>query len=107
MRLCSGHLVLSTILALGLSGCDGSGSEPSEAQMKDAMLDAMNHPPGIIVSGPVKITSFKKGACDNLIPQSLRLHVHGKGRIYEYRRKHVQQRAQACVLQKTRIQASG
>jgi hypothetical protein len=61
MRLRSGHFALSTILAFVLAGCGGGGAEPSEAQMKDAMLDAMNHPPGIKVSEPVKITFFKKG----------------------------------------------
>jgi hypothetical protein len=59
------HFVLPAILTFGLVGCTGGGSEPSEAEMKDAMLDAMNHPPGIKVSDPVKITFFKKGACDD------------------------------------------
>jgi hypothetical protein len=69
MRLRLGHFALSTILAFGLAGCGGAGAEPSEAQMKTAMLDAMNHPPGITVSEPVKINFFKKGACDNPTPQ--------------------------------------
>ena len=69
MRLRLGHFALSTILAVGLAGCGGGGAEPSEAQMKDALLDEMNHPPGITVSDPVKITFFKKGACDNPTPQ--------------------------------------
>jgi hypothetical protein len=34
-----------TISAIGLTGCLGGGSEPSEAEMKDAMLYMMNHPP--------------------------------------------------------------
>jgi hypothetical protein len=61
-------LVLTAILTYGLFGCAG-GSEPSEAQMKDAMLEAMNHPPGVKNSDPIKITFFKKGACDNPTPQ--------------------------------------
>jgi hypothetical protein len=63
------HLALSAILAVGLAGCGGGGSEPSEAQMKDAMLEAMNHPPGVAVGDPIKITFFKKEACDNPTPQ--------------------------------------
>ena len=47
-------------------------SEPSEAQMKDAMEFAMNHPRGETVSDPVKITYFKKEACDNPTPQGFR-----------------------------------
>jgi hypothetical protein len=54
----------SMILTLALTACGGSGSEPSEAQMRDAMLYAMNHPPGITVSDPVTIKFFKKEACD-------------------------------------------
>jgi hypothetical protein len=51
--------------SLALTGCGmGGSSEPSESQMKDAMLDAMNHPPGETVSDPVTITFFKKEACD-------------------------------------------
>ena len=69
MRLRLEHFALSTILAFGLAGCGGAGSEPSEAQMKDAMLEAMNHPPGITVSDPIKINFFKKEACDNPTPQ--------------------------------------
>jgi hypothetical protein len=64
-----GHYALGTVLAFGLSACGGSGAEPSETQMKDAMLDEMNHPPGETASAPVKITFFKKGACDNPTPQ--------------------------------------
>jgi hypothetical protein len=60
------------LLALGLAGCGGPGSEPSEAQMKDAMLEAMNHPPGEKVSDPVKILFFKKEACDDPTKQGFR-----------------------------------
>jgi hypothetical protein len=71
MRLRLGHIALGTFLALGMAGCFGD-SEPSEAQMKDAMLEAMNHPPGETVSDPVKITFFKKEACDKPTPQGFR-----------------------------------
>jgi hypothetical protein len=69
MRLRLRHVAFGTILAFGLAGCGGAGTEPSEAQMKDAMLDIMNHPPGMTASAPVNITFFKKGACDNPTPQ--------------------------------------
>jgi hypothetical protein len=67
----SRKMVFATVLAFGLAGC-GGGSEPSEAQMKEAMENAMNHPPGETVSEPVKITFFKKEACDNPTPQGFR-----------------------------------
>lgn len=58
-------LASALFVALALTGCGmGGNSEPSESQMKDAMLDAMNHPPGETVSDPVTITFFKKEACD-------------------------------------------
>ncbi len=59
-------------LALGLAGCSGTGTEPSEGQMKDAMLEAMNHPPGETVSDPIKILFFKKEACDDPTKQGFR-----------------------------------
>jgi hypothetical protein len=61
MRL--GYFAVLTISALGLTGC-GGGSEPSEAEMKDAMLYMMNHPPGMTNVAPIKITFFKKEACN-------------------------------------------
>jgi hypothetical protein len=73
MRFGFRHFVLSTVVAFGLVGCQGgAGSEPTEAQMKDAMEYAMNHPPGETVSDPVKITFFKKEACDKPTPQGFR-----------------------------------
>ena len=62
------HIVLGTALAFGLSACGGA-DEPSEAQMQEAMLFAMNHPPGMTVSDPVTIKFFKKQACDKPTPQ--------------------------------------
>jgi hypothetical protein len=53
-------------------GRGGAGSEPSEAQMKDAMLEAMNHPSGEKVSDPIKILFFKKEACDDPTRQGFR-----------------------------------
>jgi hypothetical protein len=64
-------MILSASM-LSLVGCGaagaGGGSEPSESQMKEAMLYAMNHPPGIQNSEPITIKFFKKEACDNPTP---------------------------------------
>jgi hypothetical protein len=64
-------LVCAAAISSGLAGCGGmgGGSEPSESEMKDAMLFAMNHPPGVTVSDPVTIKFFKKEACDKPTPQ--------------------------------------
>jgi len=40
--------------------------------MKNAMNEAMNHPPGETVSTAVKIVFFKNEACDAPTPQVLR-----------------------------------
>jgi hypothetical protein len=57
-------------LGLSLAACGAAGAqEPTEAQMKDAMLYAMNHPPGDTVGDPITIKFFKKEACDNPTPQ--------------------------------------
>jgi hypothetical protein len=70
MRFSSRHTFLGIAFMFGLCACGAAGGgEPSEAQMKDAMLYAMNHPPGITNSEPIKITFFKKEACDNPTPQ--------------------------------------
>lgn len=61
------HLVWASASAvmLGVCGCgSASGQEPTEAEMKDALLYAMNHPPGVKEVVPVSITYFKKEACD-------------------------------------------
>jgi hypothetical protein len=64
------HFVLGTALAFGMSGCGAAaGQEPSEAQMKEAALYAINHPPGITNSEPITIKFFKKEACDNPTPK--------------------------------------
>lgn len=72
MRIGLRHFVLGTVLTVGLVGCGGAGSEPSEAEMRDAMLNAMNHPPGETVSDPIEIKFFKKEACDKPTPQGFR-----------------------------------
>jgi len=72
MRFSSRCVALGTVLAFGLAGCGGAGSEPSETEMKDAMLYEMNHPPGETVPDPIKIVFFKKEACDAPTPQGFR-----------------------------------
>jgi hypothetical protein len=72
MRFGYRHVALGIAFAFGLAACGGAGSEPSESEMKEAMDYAMNHPPGVRVSDPVKIMFFKKEACDNPTPQGFR-----------------------------------
>ncbi|HEY4380028.1 MAG TPA: hypothetical protein VGN01_06755 [Acidobacteriaceae bacterium] len=69
MRLRTGHFALMTVLAVGLAGC--GGSEPSESQMKDAMSSFLNHPVDGSVGDPIKVASFKKGACDKPTAQGV------------------------------------
>ena len=64
MRVRLQYLALVAISAFGLTGCSGGGSEPSETEMKDAMLYMMNHPTGITNAEPITITSFKREACN-------------------------------------------
>jgi hypothetical protein len=61
MRIGFRHFVLGTVLTMGLVGCGGAGSEPSETEMRDAMLNAMNHPPGETVSDPIEINNIPLG----------------------------------------------
>jgi hypothetical protein len=70
MGLRMNHFAYGTALAIGLSaGAIAAGEEPSEAQMKEAMLYAMNHPPGITNVAPITITFFKKEGCENPTPR--------------------------------------
>jgi hypothetical protein len=63
------HLLIASVCCSGFAACGaGGGSEPSESQMKDAMLYAMNHPPGIRNSDPITIKFFKKEACEKPTP---------------------------------------
>jgi hypothetical protein len=60
------------VFGLGLCGCGGGmgGGEPSESQMKEAMLYEMNHPAdGSTIAAPITIKFFKKEACDKPTPQ--------------------------------------
>ena len=58
--------VLTMTLACALCACGGlgGGGEPSESEMKDAMLYEMNHPPGMTNPDPITLKFFKKEACD-------------------------------------------
>jgi hypothetical protein len=44
------------------------GGEPSESEMKEAMLYAMNHPPGVTNSDPVTISANIGASMYNNIP---------------------------------------
>ncbi len=67
--------VLISACIVGVVGCSAAGAgEPSESQMKDAMLYAMNHPPGITNSDPITIKFFKKEACENPTPMGFNCH---------------------------------
>ena len=63
MNLRCRHVALGMVLMFALSACTGN-SEPTEAQMKEAIEYFLNHPPGVAVSDPIKIVFFKKEACD-------------------------------------------
>jgi hypothetical protein len=64
------RLSLGAAIVCGISACGAAGAaEPSESQMKDAMLYAMNHPPGGGNSEPITIKSFKKEGCENPTPR--------------------------------------
>ena len=61
---------LPLMLSVALVACGASAAaEPTEAQMKEALLYAMNHPPGETAGAPITIQFFRKEACDNPTPQ--------------------------------------
>jgi len=59
-----GYLAAGAVLTLGLIGCNGVGPEPSETEMREAMLFVMNHPPDGTKVIPITIKFFKKEACN-------------------------------------------
>ena len=64
------NFVLGTALAFGLCACGAAAAEePSEAQMREAALYAINHPPGMTNSDPITIKFFKKEACEEPTPK--------------------------------------
>ena len=64
---CRAMMLLS--LAVTLGACSVGGGEPSDSQMREAALYAINHPPGVTNADPISIKFFKKEACDNPTPQ--------------------------------------
>jgi hypothetical protein len=67
------HSVITAMTAatLILVGCSASAEEPSESQMKDAMLIEMNHPEGTEKVAPITIKFFKKQGCDAPTPRGI------------------------------------
>lgn len=61
-------LIPPVIVLCGCASAAGGG-EPSESQMREAALFAIDHPPGMTNSDPITIKFFKKEACDNPTPQ--------------------------------------
>ena len=55
--------VVSVVAALAACG-SAAGGEPSEAEMREAALYLMNHPPGVTNVEPISIKYFKKEACN-------------------------------------------
>ena len=67
------HSVIVTVAVttLILVGCAASAEEPSESQMKEAMLNEMNHPEGTAKTAPITIKFFKKQGCDAPTPRGI------------------------------------
>jgi hypothetical protein len=66
-------ICLSFAATVGACG-SSAGSEPSESQMREAALYAINHPPGVTNADPITIKFFKKEACENPTPQGFNCH---------------------------------
>jgi hypothetical protein len=63
------QMSIACACVLGVAGCGAAGaSEPSESQMRDAMLQQMNHAPGEPAGDPITIKFFHKEACENPTP---------------------------------------
>ena len=84
-------LVWTAALMLGLCGCgSASGQEPTEAEMKDALLYAMNHPPGVKVSGSREHHVLQDSeACDAPTGAGLPLHIRLANLIRQHDGEHV------------------
>jgi hypothetical protein len=75
---------LALSVAVTLCGCGSAasqagqggqaGQEPSESEMREAALYAINHPPGMTNSDPITIKFFKKEGCDNPTPRGFECH---------------------------------
>ena len=63
-------MALPWALVMVISGCGAAAAEePSESQMREAALYAINHPPGITNSDPISIKFFKKEGCESPTPR--------------------------------------
>jgi hypothetical protein len=61
--------------AASQSGAAGQASqEPTESQMREAALYAINHPPGMTNADPITIKFFKKEGCENPTPRGFECH---------------------------------
>lgn len=67
------QFVLPCSLIIVIAGCGGAAAaeEPSESQMKDAALYAINHPPGEPAGAPITIKFFKKEGCETPTPRGI------------------------------------
>jgi hypothetical protein len=63
---CAVTIVLAAVTVWSCGSA--TGQEPSESQMREAALYAINHPPGMTNSDPITIKFFKKEACENPTP---------------------------------------
>jgi hypothetical protein len=69
------YAVTIVSLAAAVCGCGGTGTqEPSESEMREAALYAINHPPGMTNSDPITIKFFKKEGCDSPTPRGIECH---------------------------------
>ena len=74
------YAVTIVSLTATVYGCGGAGSkEPSESEMREAALYAINHPPGMTNSDPITIKFFKKEGCDNPTPRGFECHFDWQG----------------------------
>ena len=71
-------ITLAAAAALTLAGCSAAAAaEPSESQMKEAMLYSMNHPDdGTVNAAPIAIKFFKKEGCDAPTPRGYNCFFH-------------------------------
>jgi len=72
------HAVAMVSVAVTICGCGSAASqasqEPSESEMREAALYAINHPPGMSNSDPISIKFFKKEGCDSPTPRGFQCH---------------------------------
>jgi hypothetical protein len=65
-------ITLSAAAVMMLAACSASAEEPSESQMKEAMLRQLNEPVGDTKNAaPITIKNFKKQGCDAPTPRGV------------------------------------